>query len=229
MDWNNINLKTFKLISEVNIEDETDRNIKILSILFNTDVDYFYSIPYGELTEWLKRIAFLSTLPPDTPPKKEYIINGKKYKANLDVYSWNVAAFIDFGNHQKAGNDLAYVISTFLLPVVEVEVDYKKWVKRLFIKKREKVLEYGEYDIFEVIEDLNNHMSIVDALVLSGFFLRLFRALSLTIQQYGIKGIRKKLKDKSLTEKERQILEKALKELISQRNSTKSMVGGCTT
>ena len=93
------------------------------------------------------------------PIKKIYTINGKRYKAELDVLKLNAAQFLDL-QHYLGDFKLEEVLSIFLLP------QYKK----NFIWHTYK---YNDgYDLLNVQKELKDHMKMSQTSELSAFFFR---------------------------------------------------------
>lgn len=95
---------------------------------------------------------------PTNGVKLIYNVNGRKFKACLDMTKIKAGQFIDFQNYSKDFK-LQEILSVFLIP------QYKK----LFLTR---TYDYNKgYDIFEVQNYLYDNFTVGDANELSNFFL----------------------------------------------------------
>lgn len=93
--------------------------------------------------------------------KREYKINGKKYKPTLNVLKLKAGQFIDL-QHYMQNFKIEEVLSVFMLPEKN---------KKIF--GQTKYHKYNEgYDPLKVKEEIYNHFKIGEANELSAFFLK---------------------------------------------------------
>lgn len=115
--------------------------------------------------------------------KKIYKIDGRRFKAHLNLTTLKASQFIDFQTYMK-NFKLQEVLSTFLIP--QKKNWYGKWV----------TMKYNDgYDIFETQEFLYNNFTIGEAHELSAFFFTQSKDLLKVMKDYLTKKeMMKKLK-----------------------------------
>lgn len=172
--WENITLEQFNLIQEaMHIEDETERVLELVSIIFGEDT---LDLPVAEFQQKVKQLSFLSEKVPEVATKKKYTLNGKTYSLAADLTRMTASQYVDFTNLAKDGK-LNQQIAVFLIPEGKT---------------------YNEgYDIEEVFKDALQ-ISIVDAQALAFLFKRQLLAFITLFQHYSIKSIKKLKLEKSL-------------------------------
>lgn len=131
-----------------------ERNLALLSVLSDTDEDTLLELPITEFNDMMKQAAFL--LEPIPPMKarrvaSSYQVGDFTLCPMLDVTRWKAGQYIDFQTFNK-GENIVGMLSTILIPKGKT---YNK-----------------DYDIAEVIRAIGDELSIVDAQVVSAFFLR---------------------------------------------------------
>lgn len=72
MSWDKISIKQGQEILKANALEPLDRDIKIVSIVYGKDVDYYCSIPRGELFELIKSTSWTNTMPEGKQAKPFY-------------------------------------------------------------------------------------------------------------------------------------------------------------
>lgn len=195
MNWTELSLKKYNEIKDLyldeNLSDE-DRLILQINILFGVDA---LKLKTSELHKYVNEMKFLATKPPKMKIKKEYKLGGNVYTLKKELKDVTVAQWLDFQNFLKDGggdtDNYANLLSVFFFPK---DVD-----------------EYGEgYDIEEVRQDINNHLSIAEALSISSFFLTYRKMLLLRFVLYT----RKETLKAPLTKEEKKKVKKEFKKLI---------------
>jgi hypothetical protein len=186
--WNDISINTFNKLKEIRINSNDsiellDSNITLLSILCDVDEDTIASLTTSEFSTLLSQTTFLSTLP-KVKIQDTYTINGNKYEVFLTLKDMSVAQYIDFQTFYK-----------------EQDKYYKELLACFLIPKGKK---YGEdYDIQKVIDDIGNHLSIVDANSILFFFVLLFQSLTKATLTYSIRQMKKARKKMNKEEQEK--------------------------
>ena len=162
MNWTELSLKKYNEIKNLYLDTELsdeDRLILQINILFDVDP---LKLKTSELHKYVNEMKFLATKPPKMKIKKEYKLGSNVYILKKELKDVTVAQWIDWQNFLKDGSDTdnyANLLSIFFFPKGETE--------------------YGEnYDIEQVRSDINNHLSIAEAMSISSFFL-LYRKESL--------------------------------------------------
>ena len=184
-NWNEISINTFNELKNIDynkeegILGELEANVELLSILCDVEDEVISNLSTTEFHNLLMQTEFLKEMP-KVKVQDKYVINGKKYKLFLTLRDMTISQYIDFQTYYKDyNNKFAECLSCFLIPEGN---------------------KYGEgYDIGEVIEDIGNYMSIVDANSIMFFFVLLYRSLTKATLSYSItqmKKIMKKTKDR---------------------------------
>ena len=205
-NWKEISINTFKklqnVISDVPVTDDAtlnniNSNIAMLSVLCDVDEDAIASLSTSEYIRLVNDSNFLSDMP-KVKITDTYVINGKVYKVFLSLKNMSVAQYIDFQTFYK---------------------EYDKYTRELlacFLIPEGK--RYGEdYDIAEVITDIGEHLSIVDANSILFFFVILYQSLTKTTLNCSIKDMKKMMR-KEKNKEQRMKMEQAIKELKKARD-----------
>lgn len=159
MNWTDVSLKQYNDIKDVFLNpefSEEDRIILLINILFGADA---LKLKASELNSYVNQLKFLSTNPPKMKIRSTYKLGQNTYVLKKDLKDFTVCQWIDWNNFLKSGSDTdnyANLLSVFFIPEGETE--------------------YGEYDVEQVRQDINNHLSIADASSLAAFFLRYHKA-----------------------------------------------------
>lgn len=195
MNWTNVSLKQYNDIKQIFLEpdySEEDRIILLINILFGVDA---LKLKTTELNGYVNQLKFLSTNPPKMKLKDKYRLGQNTYVLKKDLKDFSVAQWIDFQNFLKNGSDTdnyANLLSVFFLPEGETE--------------------YGEYDVEQVRQDINNFLSIADATSIAGFFLRYQKGLLIASLTYT----KRKIMKTPLEKKEKKKIKKEFRKLIWQ-------------
>lgn len=195
MNWNDISIKQYNDIKNLYLDTELsdeDRLILQINIIFGVDV---LKLKTSELHKYVNEMKFLATKPPKMKLKKEYQLGNNVYTLKKDLKDLRVAQWIDWQNFLKDGggdtDNYANLLSIFFFP--------------------KDVEEYGEgYDIEQVRSDINNYLSIAEAMSISSFFLT-YRKTSLLL---SLLYTRKEVLKTPLTKEQRKKVKKEFKKLI---------------
>ena len=164
MNWNDISIKQYNDIKNLYLDTELsdeDRLILQINILFGVDA---LKLKTTELHKYVNEMKFLGEKVPKMKIKNEYKLGGNVYILKKELKDFTVAQWIDWQNFLKDGSDTD---------------NYANLLSIFFFPKGEK--EYGEnYDIEQVRQDINNHLSIAEAMSISSFFL-LYQKISLLL------------------------------------------------
>ena len=121
MTWKDINIKTFKKINKI-IKDTTltdvEKEISLISILFNIDEDELYDMDLKTLKTYSAQIAFINEFQPDYGkcPKIEKIGN-IEIGIDYSLSHFSVSQYIDFmANIQSKDPDIARLLACILIP-----------------------------------------------------------------------------------------------------------------
>ena len=121
MTWNDINIKTFKKINKIlkdtNLTD-VEKEISLISIIFNLDEDDLYDMDLKTLKTYSDKIAFIEEFNPDYGkcPKIE-MIGDIEISVDYNLSHFTVAQYIDFmANIQSKEADIARLLACILIP-----------------------------------------------------------------------------------------------------------------
>ena len=195
MNWTELSLKKYNEIKDLYLDTELsdeDRLIYQIRILF--DVDPF-KLKTTELQKYVKEMKFLGEKVPKVKLKSTYQLGENTYVLKKDLRDVRVAQWLDFQNFLKDGggdsDNYSNLLSVFFFP--------------------KDVEEYGEgYDIEQVRQDINNHLSIAEAMSISSFFL-LWREISLLL---SLLYTRKQTLKAPLTKEQKRKVKKEMRKLI---------------
>ena len=195
MNWTELSLKKYNDIKDLYLDTELsdeDRLILQINILFGVDA---LKLKTNELHKYINEMKFLGEKVPKMKLKKEYKLGSNVYTLKKELKDVTVAQWIDWQNFLKDGggdtDNYANLLSIFFFPKGETE--------------------YGEnYDIEQVRSDINNHLSIAEAMSISSFFL-LWRKMSLRL---FLLYTRKQTLKAPLTKEQKKKVKKEMRKLI---------------
>ena len=194
MNWTDVSLKQYNDIKQIFLEpdySEEDRIILLINILFGVDA---LKLKTSELNSYVSQLNFLNTTPPKMKIRSTYKLGENTYILKKDLKDFTVAQWIDFQNFLKNGSEtdnFPNLLSVFFFP--------------------EGQTEYAEgYDIEQVRNDINNHLSIPDATSIASFFLTYQKALLIRSLLYT----RKKVLKTSITREQKRKVKKQFRKLI---------------
>lgn len=121
MTWKDINIKTFKkinkIIKDTNLTD-VEKEISLISILFNIDEDELYDMDLQTLKPYSTQIAFIEEFNPDYGkcPKIDKV-GDIEISVDYNLSHFTVAQYIDFmANIQSKERDIARLLACILIP-----------------------------------------------------------------------------------------------------------------
>lgn len=193
MNWTEISLRKYNNIKDIFLNpdfSDEDRIILLINICFGVDA---LKLKASELNKFVEQLKFLNTIPPKMKIREKYKLGENWYILKKDLKDFKVCQWIDFQNFLKNGSDtdnFANLLSVFFIPEGEKE--------------------YGEYDVEQVRQDINNHLSIADANSIASFFLT-YRKASLIASLLSTK---RKIMKTPLERKEKKKIKKEMRKLI---------------
>lgn len=195
MNWTELSLKKYNEIKDLYLDTELsdeDRLLYQIRILFDVDP---LKLKTSELRNYIDKMKFLSEKVPKVKLKNTYKLGGNVYTLKKELKDVTVAQWLDFQNFLKDGggdtDNYANLLSVFFFPK---DVD-----------------EYGEgYDIEQVRSDINNYLSIAEAMSISSFFL-LWRKKSLLLFLLYTK---REILKAPLTKEQKRRVKKEMRKLI---------------
>ena len=194
MNWTQLSLNKYNQIKDVFLDAEytdEDRLLAQVQIIFGKDP---IKLSMKELHKYIGELKFFSEKVPKMKLKDSYNLGGNVYVLKKNLKDFTVAQWIDFQNFIKEGTDTdnyANIISIFFFPKGEEE--------------------YAEgYDVEQVRSDINNYLSVADALSISSFFLNYRKVLLILSLLYT----RKMTLKNPLTRKQRKAVKKEMRLLL---------------
>lgn len=180
-----------KLSHDESLE-EIDRQVAIIAILADTTEDVILNLPLDEYTEMAAQLGFLGQLAEQTHGRiaDQYSFDGWTLIPCKDFKKMTTAQYIDFQNFCKGGEDnTVAILSVFLVP---------------------KGKTYNnDYDIAALQQSIREHLSVMDVLSLTAFFLTSYFQL-IKDSLISSKEMLKKMKPGKRKEEAERELEKAM-------------------
>lgn len=169
MNWEDINLKTFKELIALYKSNAT--NLELISLLAGKPAE---DLSLEELKDWINEIKFLEEPYKPKEIKSEYYIQNKIYKPVVSLKNIKAGQFIDFQTFIKdPEKNIANIAACFLL---------------------EKGKTYGDNDPLEEAEFFDKYLKITDYKDIFNFFTIAWRSYTKAIQAYLVKNMKKALK-----------------------------------
>lgn len=169
MNWEDINLKTFKELIALYKSNAT--NLELISLLSGKPAE---DLSLEELKDWINEIKFLEEPYKPKEIKSEYYIQNKIYKPVVSLKDIKAGQFIDFQTFIKdPEKNIANIAACFLL---------------------EKGKTYGDNDPLEEAEFFDKYLKITDYKDIFNFFTIAWRSYTKAIQAYLVKNMKKALK-----------------------------------
>ena len=106
-----------KAVEAKETEEALNNWMVVIAIVTDTTVDVIQEMPIDKLKDKIKELAWLGTLPPDSP-KFKIEINGIKYKAPKDESDFNTSGYIEYKTFLKGGliENLHLILATIYNP-----------------------------------------------------------------------------------------------------------------
>ena len=169
MNWEDINLKTFKELIALYKSNAT--NLELISLLSGKPAE---DLSLEELKDWINEIKFLEEPYKPKEIKSEYNIQNKIYKPVVSLKNIKAGQFIDFQTFIKdPEKNIANIAACFLL---------------------EKGKTYGDNDPLEEAEFFDKYLKITDYKDIFNFFTVAWKSYTNSIQASLEKEMKKTLK-----------------------------------
>lgn len=169
MNWEDINLKTFKELIALYKSNAT--NLELISLLAGKPAE---DLSLEELKDWINEIKFLEEPYKPKEIKSEYNIQNKIYKPVVSLKNIKAGQFIDFQTFIKdPEKNIANIAACFLL---------------------EKGKTYGDNDPLEEAEFFDKYLKITDYKDIFNFFTVAWKSYTKAIQASLEKEMKKTLK-----------------------------------
>lgn len=114
LSWSDVTLEQYMLIQEIKKHDSLDIMCEIIKILFK--IENPEELPYTEFLKYSDKLKFLGNEIKRVPLKDKYEINGTTYILNNNVMLLTTSQVIDYRNYSKEDNNIAKILSVFLIP-----------------------------------------------------------------------------------------------------------------
>ena len=185
-NYNKLTIGKYLELIEI-LEDDTladiDKNVEIIALLDDKEVDMIYDLPLPEFNDKIQKTAFLYEEPKPLQVSTVYKLGDMELEACLNINDLTTAQFIDYQTYVKDKNKMVELLSVFLVPKGH---KYNK-----------------DYDVFEVQKIIRDNMPITQAMGLSDFFLLLYKSLLKASLISSTKKLKKMMrKEKDLKKKE---------------------------
>lgn len=185
-NYNKLTIGKYLELVEI-IEDDTladiDKNVEIIALLDDKEVDVIYDLPLTEFNEKIQMTSFLYEEPKPLQVSTVYKLGNMELETCLNLNDLTTAQFIDYQTYVKDDKKLVELLSVFLIPKGH---KYNK-----------------DYDIVEVQNVIRENMPVTQAMGLSAFFLLLSKSLLKASLTYSIKKLKKMMrKEKDMKKKE---------------------------
>lgn len=133
----------------------TEQQPRLIAIINDMTEDEVLNLKLHKYQELTSTLDFLKTPPVPSKCPRKIVLNNKSYYVERDSHDLSAAQFLDYQNYMSLGDDSVFpnVLSIFIIPEGK---------------------NYGEYDVMEVIEDIENYLTVDVALGIFGFFHKAF-------------------------------------------------------
>ena len=195
-NWSEVTLEQFDKIIEIsNNKDLTtaEREIRLVAVLTKMSVTEVESLDAPTFQMITDKLIFLNTKPDKVIPVESFVINGKDYHADIAPRSWTAGQFLDY--KVLAGEDIdkkaARLLACFIYPEGAAYND-------------------GSYDVEDVVNDINEYMTVSEVTGFTDFFMLQYAAYARALLAYSerkikrLKGISKQDKKKLLEQMRKQ-------------------------
>lgn len=185
-NWNEVTLKKFDKILELSKNADltpVEREIRIVAALTDVEISVIQNLDAPTFQMITEKLVFLNNKPEKKVPVDSFVLNGKDYHADLVPRSWTAGQFLDY--KVLAGTEIdkkaARLIACFIYPEGAAYND-------------------GSYNVEDVVNDINDYMSVVEVTGFTDFFMQQYTAFAKAILAY-LKRKVKKWKGTSAQEK----------------------------
>ena len=177
-------LGVYKKITALDPKDE-EGNLKLLALLEGVTYNDILNAPIAEVKQKIQKLDFLNKKPKKHLVKLKYRLGDKTYCFDCTAKSITTAQFIDFGNTKK--EDITGALSIFLIPEGH---------------------RYNEgYELEDSKLDIDNYLSVEEALSICDFFTTLSELYVRRILRRAKRNLRKAKKHGATTEEAERIVQ----------------------
>lgn len=198
--WNDISISLYREINDIINTDlsEGEKEIAIIALLSGISEDEIYDMSISEVAEFQSQLHFLNDFSFNEGWKsKKITINGNEYEVQPDLTKFSYAQYVDFQTYWSMKDNIANMsnlLSVFIIP---------------------KGKKYNtDYEITDVINEIENHLPITVANSILFFFLKqsvsLIKALQISLDWKMKRMTTKKNKEKM------QVVRQKIQEMFNQ-------------
>jgi hypothetical protein len=125
--WDDISLKQFQELNQIETEDEIENIIQKISIVYDLDPSEVEKIPLVELMEMANNLSFLMEEPTTVNDYKRFKLMGIEYGLEPEFSKLTTGQFIDFEEYFKDGmlKNLHYLTGILFRPVTKSGEKYE--------------------------------------------------------------------------------------------------------
>ena len=171
MNWTDVSINKFNLLKEFLLDPENTDEERVLyqiQVLYGVNP---YDFNVRDLREYIEGIRFVTTPIPKMKVMDKYKLGDTTYILKKKLSEFTVAQWLDWQHFIKIGSgseNYANLLSIFFFP--------------------EGFDDYSEgYDIDKVRHDVNEHLSIADAMAIASFFLHWHKVLLIRSLLYTLR------------------------------------------
>ena len=192
--YKELTLAKWEELRNIDLEqEEIDIQVQMIAVLCGDSEDNILNLPITEYSNRARNLEFLSKAPEGHNRCPRHIrINGKEYDILRNIQDMTAGQYIDYQNYlakDDADKWLPYILTTFITP---------------------KGKKYGEVDVMTVKDEIEEGLSVEDAMTIARFFFRKSQSLivgTLTYLEWKTKKSMRKM-PKEMKEKTKEALEK---------------------
>ena len=175
--WEEVTVKQFdELLAASQDKDLTiaEREVKIISILTGLSIQDVLNLDAPSFQAISDKLNFLNTKPSKVMPKDKITLNEKEYHVDLYPKNFTAGQFLDY--KVIAGEEIdkktARLIACFLYPVGASYND-------------------GSYDVEDVVNTINEYMSVVEVTGYTNFFMIQYVAYANSLLEYSKRQLKR--------------------------------------
>ena len=198
--WDDVTVKQFDDLVKISNDPDLDiaeREIRLIAVLTGLsvfDTRYLDAVSFQKISNSL---SFLNNTPEKKLPVDKIVLNNKEYHVDLFPVKFSAAQFLDY--KVLSGEDIdkktARLLACFVYPLGASYND-------------------GSYDVEDVVNDINEHMSVPEVTGYTHFFMIQYTAYANSLLEYSI---RKTKRLKGISKQEKQ-------SIIDKLNKSKALI-----
>lgn len=196
MEYKDINIRKYKQLYKLQEDcfgmEDVDIQVKMISIIYDLTEEEVLNLPLAEYKDKANGLMFLTAAP---KPKKglptRLKLNGKEYKVIENVREMTAGQYIDYQSYisNNSTDFFSHILSCIIVP---------------------KNGKYGD-NTEETINDIEEYLSVEEALTISNFFMKKSRSLikaTLFYLEWKMKKQMKMTKDETVKKQMKEAKEK---------------------